>query len=147
MKEQETILKSYRKEIEVLSLTLDVPQYSYDDERRNFFPTYEDILLMTFNNKRENKEILKIINYWGSNAITIHVNLTDYLDDSYSTREECIEHLKDWFKGNCDIDNDKIETYIYKGYVYTIPEYGNNIKTFDFDNDKLIQNYIVFEED
>lgn len=145
MKEQLTTLKSYRKEIEVLSLTLDVPQYEYNDERRNWFPKYEDVLLKVFNNKRENKEILKIMNYYGSNEITIHINLTDYMNDS-ENREEVIEHLKDWFKSGCDVSNDKIDTYIYKGYVYTIPEYENNIKTFDTNNDALIQNYIEWED-
>lgn len=145
MKEQLTTLKSYRKEIEVLSLTLDVPVYEYNDERRNWFPKYEDVLLKVFNNKRENKEILKIINYYDSNEITIHINLTDYESED-SNREETIEHLKDWFKSGCDVSNDKIDTYIYKGYVYTISEYENDIKTFDKDNDALIQNYIEWED-
>lgn len=145
MKEQLTTLKSYRKEIEVLSLTLDVPAYEYNDERRNWFPKYEDVLLKVFNNKRENKEILKIMNYYDSNAITIHINLTDYESED-SNREEVIEHLKDWFKSGCDVSNDKIDARIYKGYVYEISEYDNEIQTWDDEHDALIQNYIEWED-
>ena len=50
MKEQEVMLKSYRKEIEVLSLTIDIPQY--EGEKKTWYPTYEDVLLKLFNNKR-----------------------------------------------------------------------------------------------
>lgn len=142
MKEQEIMLKSYRKEIEVLSLTMDVPYH--DGEKRTWYPTYEEVLLKLFNNKRENKELLKIINYYDSNEITIHINLTDYVEDGYSTKEEAIEHLKTWFASGLDIKFDDIKEYYYKGYIYTIPEYNNNITTFE--NDKLVQNYIEWED-
>ena len=107
MKEQETMLKSYRREIEVISLTIDIPQY--EGEKRNWFPKYEDVLLRLFNNKRENKELLKIINYYGSSKITIHVNLTDYLEGSESSREETIEHLKNWLIGGLDVSKSNLK--------------------------------------
>jgi len=136
VKEQEVMLKSYRKEIEVLSLTMDVPYYEPNDERGKWFPKYEDVLLKLFNNKRENDEILEINNYYGNNEITIRINLTQYLEDSYDTsKEEAIEHLKEWFIGGCDVSKDKIKQYIRKGYVYVIPEYEMNT-----DN-----NYVILE--
>ena len=123
MREQEVMLKSYRKEIEVITLTMDVPYYEPNDERRNWFPKYEDVLLKLFNNKRENDEILEIRNYYDSNKISIDVNLTDYLVGSESPREETIEHLVDWFKCGCDVASKDIQQYIHKGYVYEVPDY------------------------
>ena len=146
MKEQETMLKSYRKEIEVLSLTVDIPQYAIDDEKRNWFPKYEDVLLKVFNNKRENKDILKIINYYGSNKLTVHINLTLYLEDSYSSKEECIEHLKDWLTSGLDVSNDMVEQNIYKGYVYSINDYENNMKCWDKEKDMPIENYVELQD-
>lgn len=125
MEEKEVMLKAYKREIEVLKLTMDVPSYDYNDERRKIFPRYEDVLLKLFNNKRENKEILAIRNYYDSNKITIEVNLTDYMGES--DRKETIEHLKTWFSSGLDVSNDMIEEYYCKGHIYTIPEYTNKL--------------------
>lgn len=144
MKEQMKMLKSYREEIEVLTLTMDVPSYDYDDKRRNMFFKYEDVLLKLFNNKRDNKEILKIRNYYNSNKITIEVNLTQYLEDSYDTKEQVIEHLKDWMSSGLDVANKDIEANTYKGYIYSVDLYDNNIEWQD--GDDIIENYIEWAE-
>lgn len=133
MKNKETLLKAHKEKIEVLSLTMEVPV-----ER------YSETLLKLFNNKRENKEILKLINYYDSNAITIHINLTSYLEDSFSSRDESIEHLKEWFIGSLPIDINSLKEYYYIGYIYYVNEYENN---FEFqDGDKYINNYLILEE-
>lgn len=133
--EQEIMLKSYRKEIEILELTMEVPVY--EGERAKYFPKYEDILLKFFNNKREDKDILEIRNYYGSNEITLVVDLTGYTENSYwESKEDSIEYLKEWFKCGLDIADEDVKTYITKGYRYSIPEYDL----------KGINNYIVVEE-
>ena len=121
--EKEIMLKSYRKEIEAISLTMDVPYYEPNDERGKWFPKYEQVLLKLFNNKREHKDILEIRNYYGSDKITMVVNLTDYLNGSESSREETIEHLVQWFKCGCDVADDQVKQYIHKAYIYEVPEY------------------------
>ena len=136
------MLKSYRKEIEVLMLTIDVPYYE-DVETRISFYTYEDVLLRLFNNKRENEDILEIRNYYGNNKITICVNLTSYLSECYSEREEAIDYLKTWLTNGLDVSNDMVEQKIRKGYIYSIPDYENNIR--DLVNDELIENYVELE--
>ena len=146
MKEQEIMLKSYRKEIEVLVLEMEIPQYDLDDERAKFFPRYEDVLLKLFNNKRDNNEILKIQNYYGSNAICIHINLTEYIKGNGKTKEENIEFLKNWFRGGLDISLDKIDVRFYKGYIYTIPEYENNISGFDRETNEWTPRYLEWED-
>ena len=126
MKEQETRIKAYKQEVEVLTLQMDVPVY--EGERASWFPRYEDVLLKLFNNKRENKEILEIRNYYGSNRICMVVNLTEYLIGSESNREESIKHLLEWFKCGLDISDDDIEQNIHKGYIYTINEWENKME-------------------
>lgn len=144
MKEQEIMLKSFRKEIEVLVLEMDVPSYEFNDKRRNYFPRYEDVLLTLFNNKRENNDILRIDNYYGSNTITITINLTAYLEESYQSRKECIKHLIEWFKCGCDVADEDVKTEIGKAYMYEVPEYMNNIKSFE--GEQYIRNYIEWED-
>lgn len=144
MKEQEILLKSYRKEIEVLVLTMEVPTYDYNDERRQWFPKYEDVLLKFFNNMRDDRSILRIENYYDSNEITLIVNLTRYLEESYSNREECIKHLKEWFKSGCDIADEDVKVEIGKAYLYEVPEYRNKIVSFE--NETYIRNFIDWED-
>lgn len=141
MEERTIMLKSYRKEIEVLSIEIDVP--TYDDERRNYFYKYEDVLLKLFNSKREDSDILKIENYYNSNAIKVYINLTSYVDHN-KTKEECIEHLKTWFTSNLDIRNEDVKTEITKGYIYEIPEWENKIETYKEENGnyEIIHNFI-----
>lgn len=146
MKEETIMLKSYRKEIEVLSMEVEVP--TYDDERRNkYFYSYEDLLLKLFNNKRDDKDILKIENYYGNNYIRVLINLTSYIEHNNS-REESIEHLKRWFTSGLDVADDDIEVEFIKGYIYTISEYENKIETYrkNGDNFEVIQNYIEWED-
>lgn len=142
--EKELYLKAYRSEIEVVSLTIDVPEY--EGEKRTWYYRYEDVLLKLFNNKREDKDILEIINYYGSNKITIEVNLTHYLEDGYrnDNREEAIEHLKTWLTSNLDISNEQVETNFYKGYIYEVGEYDNKIPYVE--NDKSVRTYIRWGE-
>ena len=147
MKEQIVMLKSYRKEIEVLSLEVEVPTYDYDDERRNYFYRYEDLLLKLFNNKRDDRDILKIENYSGSNYIKVYINLTSYTEHN-SSREECIEHLKRWFTSNMDIADEDIEVEITKGYIYEVPSWENKIQWYESKDKDLrpIHNYIEWED-
>lgn len=132
MEVKETLLKAYKEKVEVLSLTMEVP-----------YERYADTLLRLFNNKRENKEILKLINYYDSNVITMHINLNEYINSSYSSREECIKHLKEWFISGLDIDINKVKEHYYVGYIYYVNEYDNNFK-FE-DGDKYVENYLILE--
>lgn len=132
MEVKETLLKAYKEKVEVLSLTMEVP-----------YERYADTLLRLFNNKRENKEILKLINYYDSNVITMHINLNEYINSSYSSREECIKHLKEWFISGLDIDINKVKEHYYAGYIYYVNEYDNNFK-FE-DGDKYVENYLILE--
>ena len=141
MNEKEVMLKSYRKEIEVLSMEVEVPVYR--DEKQKHLYTYADLLLKLFNNKRDDSDILKIENYSGNNYIRVLINLTSYIEHN-SSREECIEHLKTWFASGLDVSDDDIETEIIKGYIYTIPEWENKIETYRKHGDtfETIHNYI-----
>ena len=144
MEEQMIMLKSYRKEIEVLAMEVEVPVRDAQDKH---LYSYEDLLLKLFNNKRDDKDILKIENYYGNNYIRVLINLTSYIEHNNS-REESIEHLKRWFTSGLDVADEDIEIEFIKGYVYTIPEYENKIKTYEKENDewKTIQNYLVWED-
>ena len=144
MKEQSIILKTYRKEIEVLVLTMEVPTYEPDDEKHRYHPRYEEVLLKLFNNKRENNDILDIKNWYGSNEISIVINLTHYLEDSYNDRQECIEHLIQWFKSGCDISDEDVSLEYGKAYIYEIPTYQNKIESFE--GDKYVRHYLEWED-
>lgn len=126
MEEQGITLCAYKQEVEILTLQMDVPVY--EGERASWFPKYEDVLLKLFNNKRENKEILEIRNYYGSNAISMTVNLTEYMEGSSDTKEECIEHLVEWFKCGLDIKDEDVKQYLRTGTIYTIPEWENKME-------------------
>ena len=145
MKEQTIMLKSYRKEIEVLSMEVEVPMYRDENEKHLY--TYPDLLLKLFNNKRDDKDILKIENYSGNNYIRIYINLTSYIEHN-NKREESIEHLKRWFTSGLDVADDDIEVEISKGYVYEVPMWENKIETYKKDNDnwEVIHNYIEWED-
>lgn len=145
MREQEIRLKAYRKEIEVLTLQMDVPYYE-DESKRMICGTYENTLLRLFNNKRENKEILEIRNYYDSDVITIKINFTEYMDKDENNRKEEIEHLKSWFAGNHDIKNEDIKAYVNKGYIYEVDTYENNIPYYDNKTDESIDTFIEWGE-
>ena len=134
MKEQEVKLKAYRREVEILSLTMDVPYYD-DHDKRSICGTYESTLLKLFNNKRDNKEILDIRNYYNNNKITMVIDFTTYMSDSYESKEEAIEHLKNWFAGMHDIKRDDIVATLDKGYIYEVDELDNDMEG--------IYNYVV----
>ena len=130
-------LKSYRKEINILELTIDVPYYE-DIDKRNMYGTYASTLLKFFNNKRENKnDILEIRNYYDNSKITLIINLDAYRQDSYNTEEEDIEHLKRFMIGNFDMKTEDIEEYRYKGNLYDINYLDNDI---DVCNDYIVVN-------
>lgn len=136
MENKETLLRAYKEKIEVLSLSMEVP-----------VEKYADALLKYFNNMREEKSILKIQNYYGSNKITLHINLTNYLkSDSEDERAESIEHLKDWFRGDLDISTKDIEVEFYEGYVFYINEFDNEKNIQSFKDDKWIMNYLILED-
>ena len=135
MESKETLLKAYKEKIEVLSLTMEVP-----------VEKYSDVLLKLFNNKRDNKEILKLGNYYGSNDITIHINISQYIESNHTSKQEAIEHLKEWFIGSLDISLNDVEEYIYEGYIFYVDEWNNKQVIKSFDGDKLIENYIILEE-
>lgn len=130
MEERQINLKSYRKGIEVLNLTIDIPYYE-DAHKRLVYGTYEDTLLRLFNNKRDNEEILDIRNYYDSNEITLVVNLTAYMEDSRDSREECIKHLKKWLIGNLDIALNDVKEYIHEGHIFEVYEHENDIDSLD----------------
>ena len=130
MEDKQINLKSYRKDIEVLELTIDIPYYE-DVEKRFIYGTYESTLLRLFNNKRENEEILDIRNYYDSNKITLVVNLTAYMEDNRDSKEECIKHLKNWLIGNFDIATSDVKEYIHEGHIFEVYEHENGIDSLD----------------
>lgn len=144
MKEQTIMLKSYRKEIEVLAMEVEVPTRDVQDK---YFYSYEDLLLKLFNNKRDDKDILKIENYYGNNYIRVLINLTSYIEHNNS-REESIEHLKRWFTSGLDVADDDIEVEFIKGFIYEIPQWENKIQCFEGKGQdlKIIHNYIEWED-
>ena len=145
MKEQMVTLKSYRRKVEIITLTLEVPTYEPTDERGKWFPRYEDVLLRLFNNKREEEDILEIRNYYSSNKITMVVNLTDYVDGGYGkSKDECIEQLVKWFIGGLDVAPKDVKKDIGKAYIYEINGYDNNIPYKE--GDDYIETYIHWEE-
>ena len=87
-----------------------------------------------------------MINYYGSNDITIHINLNQYIEDNHTSKQEAIEHLKEWFIGGLDISVNDVEEYIYEGYIFYVDEWNNKQAIKSFDEDKLIENYIILEE-
>lgn len=130
--EKETRLKAYKEEINILELTIDIPYFD-NLEDRLIYGTYENTLLKLFNNKRENKdEILEIRNYYGSNKITMVINLDAYRQGSYNSEEEDIEHLKRFMIGSFDMKSEDIKEYKHKGYLYTINDYENGIDIDDY---------------
>lgn len=109
---KETKINAWEETIEVLTLRMNVPIEKYDDK-----------LVRLFNIKRENDEILEIINYYGSNDIRVDINLTKYMEDSHGSKEDAINHLKEWFRGDLDITLDSINELLQEGHLYTIMEY------------------------
>lgn len=137
MKNDCLYLKSYRKEITILELTIDVPYYD-DVKKRFMYGTYEETLLRLFNNKREHKDdILEIRNYYGSNKITMIVNLTYYLEDRKCDEKEAIKYLKRFMIDRFDLTDEDVKEYKHKGYIYEIYENENNL---DVLNDYIIVN-------
>ena len=138
MEEQKNLV-SYRKVVDTVRLTLNVP-----DNKE-----YYEVLTALFNNKRENKEILEVYNYYGNNKITLVVNLTDYAEDNYhetveEAKEEAIKHLKRWV--NCfmrDNDENNIEVYQSKASIYYIDEYSSKLQK-ELDG-KWLDNYYIGE--
>lgn len=130
-------LKSYRREINIIELTIDIPYFD-NLEDRLMYGTYENTLLKLFNNARDNKDdILEIRNYYGSNKITMVINLDAYREGSHNTEEEDIEHLKRFMIGNFDMKSEDVKEYRYKGNIYEIDRYDNKI---DSCNDYVVVN-------
>lgn len=117
MDEQKRIV-AYKSNIEVLVI-----------EIKPNGKEYCETLTKLFNNKREERCILNIINYSGCNDISVEINLTQYLEESYGkTKEDAIEHLKKWIDSMMNYDNDgEITTRIKKAHLYVIDEYSSKI--------------------
>ena len=144
MNEKQVMLKAYRKEVEILTLEMDVPYYE-DLEKRMMCGTYEDTFLKVHNNMREDDTILEVNNYYGSNVIELKINFTKYMEESVSsttTKEEAVEHLKNWFAGNHDIKNEDIKARFNKGYIYEVDEWENGFESFDKEKDEPINNFV-----
>lgn len=133
--EEEVRLKAYKSKVKVLYLTIDVPN---NDDKKDFLYSYEQVLLKLFNNKRENKEILDLHNYYGGNEITIAINLTAYMEDNHDSEKDAIEHLKTWLTSGLDVSNEQVEEYLDEGYIYKVTTYENKIEG--------ISNYIDWED-
>lgn len=128
MKEQEKMLKSCRKEIEVLHLRVSIPDIE----------DYKNVLLRLFNNKREDKDILDITNFYQNNDIEVSIDLTSYMNEMNKTKEEVIEHLKHWVVSGLDMLSDNVKVEINKAYVYDVYD---QFEWFDKD-DNFIQHYV-----
>lgn len=109
--------------------------------------TYCEVLTRLFNNQREHKQsILELINYYGNNRITLMINLSNYREHSYNSKEEDIEHIIDWVKSMCFYeDGIKVEYTLGNGYVWNIDEYRSKIEYFN-DKEEYIYNFIRGEE-
>lgn len=140
MKENECVqvkLDAWKTRIEVMEV--DITGISNE--------TYCEVLARLFNNQREHsKDILELRNYYGSNRITLLINLSNYRIDSYNSKEEDIEHIIDWVKSMCFYqDGIKVEYTLGNGYVWNIDEYKSNIRYFN-DKEEFIHNFIRGEE-
>lgn len=109
--------------------------------------TYCEVLTRLFNNQREHsKDILELRNYYGSNRITLLINLSNYCENSFNSREEYIGHIIDWIKSMCFYeDGIKVEYTLGNGYVWNIDEYRSKIEYFN-DKEEHIYNFIRGEE-
>ena len=121
MEEQKTLI-SYRKVVDVVRFTIKPT----DEE-------YCEVLTCLFNNKRDQKEILEVYNYYGSNKISVVVNLTDYTtynyyDDDKEAEADAIAHIKRWLNMFMrDNDENNIEVYRSKASIYYIDEYSSKL--------------------
>lgn len=135
MEEQKNLI-SYRKVVDVVRFTINPT----DEE-------YCEVLTCLFNNKRDEKDILEIYNYYGSNKISIVVNLTDYAesnyyDDEQEAKEDAIAHMKRWINNFMkDNDENNIEVYENKACIYYIDEYSSNLIR-EIDGEYLTNYYI-----
>ena len=120
---------------------MDVPYYE-DAEKRMMCGTYEDTFLKVHNNMREDDTILEINNYYGSNVIEIKIDFTNYMKSSPSTRDEAVDHLKNWFAGMHDINREDIKARFNKGYIYEVDEFENKFEYYDRSKDEPINNFI-----
>ena len=82
--EKEKRITSYVKEAKVLTI------YGNLDGKR-----YADSWLALCNNKRENKEFLELINFYGSNKIRATIDISKI---SAEDLDEVIEHYKAFFE-------------------------------------------------
>ena len=138
MEEQKTLI-SYRKVVDTVRFTLNVPN---NEE-------YYEVLTALINNKRENKEILEVYNYYDNNKISLVVNLTDYAENNYhdsieEAKEEAIAHIKRWVNNFMrDNDENNIEVYQGKASIYYIDEYSSKLQKEV--NGEWLDNYYIGE--
>lgn len=128
MEERKNII-SYREVVDTVSFEINPT----DEE-------YSEVLTCLFNNKRDNREeILDLWNYWGSNSITIKINMTKYAED-FESEDQAIDHIKNWLN-NFMRDNDVNNIIVTHGKaaIYHIDEYGSKIPYEE--NGEYITNY------
>lgn len=125
-------LKAWKTTIDTMEVVIDV------DGRE-----YCEVLTALFNNKRENrKDIIDLYNNWGSNKITLVINLTHY-GDGDADMKDTIRHILDWIESICNY-NSKVEYTLGKAYLYEVDEYQSKIEYFDKE-DNFYFNYVVLE--
>lgn len=140
MKENDYVqvrLDAWKTRIEVMEVK--IKGISDDD--------YCEVLTRLFNNKRDNhRDILDLYNTYINNNITVVINLSNYHDGSYGTKEEDIDHLIKWIKSMCGYkDGIEVSYTIGKGYLWEVDEYRSNIKPFD-ENEEYQYNFIKGED-
>lgn len=116
-------------EVEVLKLRVSIPKQE----------DYRKVFLKLHNNMREDKCILEINNFWCNNDIEMIVDLTNYINYVHKSKEEVVEHLREWMVSGCDIDPNSVKVEIEKGIVYEL--YEDQFEFFD-EKDNFVGVYI-----
>jgi hypothetical protein len=119
-----------RRETEVVKLKCSFPRIE----------DYKNVLLKMFNNMREDKDLLEINNYYCNNNIEIVIDLMSYMEDVHQSKEEVVNHLKEWMVSGIDINPNDVKVEFEKARVYE--PYEDEFQYFD-ENDEFIGNYIV----
>ena len=129
MRDKDVRLLFTEVEVEVLKLRVSIPKPE----------DYRKVFLKLHNNMREDKDILEVNNFWCNNDIEMIVNLTAYINYVHKSKEEGIEHLKEWMVSGCDIDPNSVKVEIEKGKVYE--PYEDQFEFFD-EKDNFVGVYI-----
>ena len=114
----------FKEDHDILMICLNVPN-----------EIYCEVLTKLFNNKRDNKSIIDLHNYYGDNNITMAIDL-----DTYEARnkEEAKKHLLEWTKS--------IGTEL-KFIDNEWQEFNSTIEQFDCVKARIYTYTSVFEKD